>query len=305
MNEPSIETFHQRTTANRAATLFAATRPPFLTASLLTIVTALSLSYHIAGTLRLLPSLLTLAAMLLIHAGANVLNDYFDARSGTDAANQGRIFPFTGGSRFIQNGVLTEAQTLYLASWLLSAGALIGVWLVLHSGPLLLGLGVMGGVLAILYSAPPCLVCRGLGDIVIAICFGLLPTIGTVYIQLGSVPTVAIWLGTSLGVFAATILWVNSIPDIPADRSTNKLTLPARLGTRHAVRSLPMLFIFGFLLLVLSPAPMASWSALLAVVPAVMASRSLDKGQFIPSIPLTLLTHASFCLLLSAALLAT
>jgi len=29
----------------------------------------------------------------------------------TDAQNTERIFPFTGGSRFIQNGVLTLAQT--------------------------------------------------------------------------------------------------------------------------------------------------------------------------------------------------
>ena len=31
---------------------------------------------------------------------ANVLNDYHDALNGTDAANTGRVFPFSGGSRF-------------------------------------------------------------------------------------------------------------------------------------------------------------------------------------------------------------
>jgi 1,4-dihydroxy-2-naphthoate octaprenyltransferase len=34
----------------------------------------------------------------------NVVNDYYDHLNGTDAANVERIFPFTGGSRFIQNG---------------------------------------------------------------------------------------------------------------------------------------------------------------------------------------------------------
>jgi len=48
---------------------------------------------------------------LLAHAGANVINDYYDALSGCDAANSERQFPFTGGSRFIQNGVLTLRAT--------------------------------------------------------------------------------------------------------------------------------------------------------------------------------------------------
>ena len=47
---------------------------------------------------------------LVAHAGANVLNDYFDARNGADDANQQGLFPFTGGSRLIQNGAVSVAE---------------------------------------------------------------------------------------------------------------------------------------------------------------------------------------------------
>ena len=49
----------------------------------------------------------TLLLALLAHAGINVFNDYCDHLNGTDARNTQRIYPFTGGSRFIQNGVLS------------------------------------------------------------------------------------------------------------------------------------------------------------------------------------------------------
>ena len=45
-----------------------------------------------------------LLAVLLLQAGVNVFNDYYDHDNGCDAANTERVFPFTGGSRFIQNG---------------------------------------------------------------------------------------------------------------------------------------------------------------------------------------------------------
>ena len=47
---------------------------------------------------------ITVLLALLAHAGANVLNDYCDEVNGADAANTGALFPFTGGSRFIQSG---------------------------------------------------------------------------------------------------------------------------------------------------------------------------------------------------------
>lgn len=303
MSEPSIEVFHQNTLGNRAATLFAATRPAFLTASLLPVLSGIALAWGLSGQINIGLALLTLLNIALIHSGANVLNDYFDARNGTDDANTQRIFPFSGGSRFIQNGVMTQKGTLRLGLSLMGAGAILGLTLSAISGLFILWLGLLGGLLAIFYSAPPCLACRGLGDFVIATCFGVLPVVGTVYILNGSMAIEAIWAGAIIGCFVAAILWINSIPDIEADRKAGKMTLPARLGHQRAPYGLIALFILGFALVVVSPLSSGKYLALLAIVPAGISIKHLLAGQMIPAIPLTLATHASVSILLMVGFL--
>jgi len=70
--------------------------------------------------------------------GINVLNDYYDALNGTDANNTARVFPFTGGGRFIQNGVLTLRETAVSGAALLAVVVLAGLWLMSVSVPSLL-----------------------------------------------------------------------------------------------------------------------------------------------------------------------
>lgn len=303
MSEPTIERFHGRTARNRVATLVAATRPAFLTASVLPVITAGALCWRTANET---PSMLLLTAAVvaiaLIHAGANVLNDYFDAVSGNDANNTGRVYPFSGGSRFIQNDILSENDMFQLGASLLVLGAMLGLVITWASSPLLLAVGIIGCVLAVIYSAPPCLACRGLGDVVIAICFGILPVIGTQLMLTGSIAPAAWWLGVSIGCFVAAILWVNSIPDIASDRIAGKLTLPARIGGEAAAWLLGAWFAAGFIALVLSPMPRESWLGLLGVVPAVIASRAAIAGQMIPAMPMTIITHAAVCVLIAIGL---
>ncbi|OOZ42354.1 hypothetical protein BOW53_00500 [Solemya pervernicosa gill symbiont] len=303
MSEPSAEIFHRRSAGNSLATFFAATRPAFLTASILPVIVGLALSWSIYGSIEIGLGLLTLLNIVLIHSGANVLNDYFDDRNGTDGSNSGRIFPFSGGSRFIQNGVLSRRETLQFGSLLMVSGALLGLWFALVAGHFILLIGLLGGILAIFYSAPPCLACRGLGDVVIAICFGILPVVGTLYIQSSIIDPQAIWVGAIIGCFVAAILWNNSIPDIDADRAAGKLTLPARLGAAKAPYGLALLFILGFALLPLSPLPVSSYITLLAVFPATAAVKVLLEGRLMPAIPLTLVTHAAVSVLLTVGLI--
>lgn len=303
MSEPSIERFHRRTLSNRLATYIAATRPAFITASVLPVIAAGALAAMPEGAQVSMPLLaLAVVNVALIHAGANVLNDYFDAVSGNDGSNSAFVYPFSGGSRFVPNNVLTARETFGLGALLLLIGALMGLGFVWVAGPPLLAIGMLGTLLAVTYSSPPCLSCHGLGDLVIGIAFGILPVAGTALILTGGIPVDAWWLGIVIACFVAAILWVNSIPDIESDRSVGKMTIPARIGARPAALLLTAWFVAGFAILVASPLPRATWIALAAAAPAAIASRAAIAGRLIPAMPMTILTHAAVCVLLIVGL---
>jgi 1,4-dihydroxy-2-naphthoate octaprenyltransferase len=135
--EPTLAIFQ-----NPLARYFAATRPAFLTASLMACLIGLAISWHGDLTFDVILALVTLLFALLAHAGVNVLNDYYDALNGTDAQNTERIFPFTGGSRFIQNGVLSLTQTRNYGFALMTCVAVAGLWLMTRSAPQLMYVGL-------------------------------------------------------------------------------------------------------------------------------------------------------------------
>ena len=112
-----------------------ATRPAFLSATLCGWLIGIGTAHHAGVALDTGLAGLTLLFALVAHAGVNVLNDYYDARIGTDAINEGRIFPFTGGSRFIQNGVLGESETGRYGAALFATVMAAGLLLVARSGP--------------------------------------------------------------------------------------------------------------------------------------------------------------------------
>lgn len=134
--EPTLELF-----ANPFARYVVATRPAFLTAALMAGLLGLATAWQDGLAFDTPLVLVTLLFALLAHAGANVLNDYYDAQNGTDALNTGRIFSFTGGSRFIQNGVLSEAQTRNFGFALLAGAIKLTIAaMLLHGALLSLGL---------------------------------------------------------------------------------------------------------------------------------------------------------------------
>ena len=65
------------------------------------------------------------------------------------------MFPFTGGSRFIQNGVLTTTETAVFGAALFGVTFIAGVFLTWSSGPGLFAIGAAGLLIGWAYSAPP------------------------------------------------------------------------------------------------------------------------------------------------------
>ena len=227
--EPTLATFQ-----NPLARYFAATRPAFLTASLMACLIGLATVWREAAAFDVPLALVTLLFALLAHAGVNVLNDYYDALNGTDAQNTERIFPFTGGSRFIQNGVLTMAQTRNFGFALLAGVALAGLWLMERTSPQLLYVGLAGLFIGWAYSAPPFrLNSRGLGELCVAAGF-LAITVGTDFVQRKGFSATPFIAGLPYALLVTNLLYINQFPDRSADTAAGKLHWVARLPVRLA-----------------------------------------------------------------------
>ena len=213
---------------------FRATRPAFLSVTALAVLLGYASTVHDGYTINYLAAILTLMFALIAHAGANVINDYYDALNGCDVAESDRITPFTGGSQTIQNGFLSQ-KTMAIFGYLLLLSVIpAGIWLTLNSGLGLLVIGTFGLLIGWAYSAPPLkLQSRGLGEWAITAGW-LLVVMGSDYVQRHafSVTPIAVGLGYSL--LVANILFINQFPDVRADTTAHKRTLVVRLGTRHA-----------------------------------------------------------------------
>ncbi len=304
--EPTLERF-----PHPAAAYFAATRPPFILASVVPILLGLAWVAWSGQPIDPLTAVLTVVAGVLLHAAVNVLNDYYDDLNGTDAANDERIFPFTGGSRFIQNGVLGRDQMRRFGVGLLLGVVIIGLWLIRNSGAELLWLGLFGVLLGWGYSAPPLsLNSRGLGELAVLAGFSLLP-LGAALVQTGQIEPRLLLVSLPVGLLTANLLYINQFPDRKADIQAGKLHWVARLSPRTARWGYVLLAVLAWgIFLALVATGRLPLLALIALPPAVLSLRAArillahadQPAALAPAIPLTILAMLTHGALLSLAL---
>lgn len=211
--------------------LFHATRPKFYPASVLPVIVGTAWGAHAAGAIDITAFVLALLATVLVHAGSNVINDVGDYSGGTDRQNEGRIYPYTGGSQFIVRDIIDSRGMARLGAGLMILAAIAGAGLFLLKGPIVLVFGAIGLLLAIIYSVGPLrLSSLGLGEAAIAIAFGVLPVTGAAWLQSGIIDTDVIIFSLPVAMYVTAILLINEVPDLRADEATGKGTLPVRLG---------------------------------------------------------------------------
>jgi 1,4-dihydroxy-2-naphthoate octaprenyltransferase len=271
-------------------------------------------AYAVSHRFSFLLFALALAATVLAHAAANVYNDVGDDLNGADVGNSNRIYPYTGGSRFIQAELLSRREMTQLAVGLGATALLLGILLALVRGPGVILLGLMGLGLGVLYSLPGTqLSARGLGEAAVALSFGPLPLLGAAWLQSASVDLGAVLICTPVGAWAAAILIINEVPDIDADRAAHKRTLVVRWGASGARR------IYWCLTLIALVASFAAimrgalprWYALASIAAALAglwAARGIStarsgRPRMKQSIEVTLAIHAIGCIVIALAVL--
>jgi 1,4-dihydroxy-2-naphthoate octaprenyltransferase len=230
---------------NRIKTWAIAIRAPFFTGIAVPIIFGATLGFYETGNFHWGLFLVTLIGGIFAHAAANLANDYFDHRTTDDDINQNPT-PFSGGSRVIQKGMLS-ARSILIGAFVcyglaLAAGIILtaltpGYWVLI-----LAGAGFIGGFF---YTAGRyAFSYNRLGELMIHINFGILPVLGSYYVQTGSFSWAAFWTSFPIGFLITAILYINEYPDYEADKAVGKNHLVVTLGKKGAMAGYYFL-IFG------------------------------------------------------------
>lgn len=312
--DPVAEEFTGESLSRAAKRAFHATRPKFFPASVLPVVVGTAWGVYVTGQVNVYVFLLALLATVCVHAASNVLNDVGDETIGTDRRNESRIYPYTGGSRFIQTGILTQSRMAQLGVSLLLVAAICGVALLIEKGPVVLWFGLAGIALGVFYSLGPIkLSSVGLGESSVAVAFGVLPVTGAAWLQGAAIDSSLLLFSLPVSAWVAAILLINEVPDIEADGASGKNTLPVRLGLHRtsrvyfAVQGMAALFVV--ILSVRGGLPMLAPVAPVALLfLAWRASKSIqtgieDRESMTQAIESTLAIHTVGCLWLTGCAL--
>jgi len=213
-----------------------AIRAPFFTATIIPVVLGATLAWHDASLFNWQKLWLTLIGVMLIHAGTNLINDYFDHLSGCDEINS-NFTPFSGGSRVIQEKLVSAKNVFFAAIACFVLGSIIGLYLnYLSASNVVLILGVSGVFLGFFYTVKPFrIVYGGLGELAVGIGCGLLIVTGTYYVQLRQLPLKIFLVSLPVSILIALVLFINEFPDYLADKSVGKKTLVVILGKKRAM----------------------------------------------------------------------
>jgi 1,4-dihydroxy-2-naphthoate octaprenyltransferase len=202
---------------------WSAVRPATLAASVAPVLTGTAIAIHQGGA-RWAAGLGALMIALSIQLGVNFANDFSDFVRGADA---NRVGPLRAAS----SGVVRPDHVRLAAVAAFGLAGLIGLVLSLVFDLRLLVVGAACLLAGWLYTGGP----RpygylGLGEVFVFVFFGLVATIGTVYVETSRITSLSVLMGCGMGFLATAILVLNNLRDIDTDAAAGKRTLATRIG---------------------------------------------------------------------------
>ncbi len=249
---------------------------------------------------------------LLFHMGTNLANDYFDHVWGNDEVNTTPT-PFSGGSRVIQNGMITPRRILCASLASFALGGAIGLYLnSISRGNVIVLIGIIGIFLGFFYCARPFRIgYSGFGELAVGIGFGPLMILGSYYVQAQRLPFEIYLISIPITLLIMLVLFINEFPDYVADKTVGKRTMVVILGKRKAVIIYHVLLVTVYLVILslvwLKLLPLFCLISFLTLPLAIKAffvsKKNYDKiYELLPANASTIGLHSLVGLLLSAGI---
>ncbi len=214
---------------------------------------------------------------LALQVGVNYANDYSDGVRGTDEVRVGPV-------RLVASGLASPKAVKLAALMAFGVAAVAGLVLAVLTTWWLLAVGAAAILAAWGYTGgPKPYGYLGLGELFVFVFFGLVATVGSMYVVVEQVTAIGWLAGCAAGCLACALLVINNLRDIPTDRVVGKRTLAVRLGDART-RWLYLALLVGAELLFVGVAvagrPLAALGVLglVVAVPAVKAVRGGSVG---------------------------
>ncbi|HVN71175.1 MAG TPA: 1,4-dihydroxy-2-naphthoate octaprenyltransferase [Desulfomonilia bacterium] len=223
---------------------FIATRPWSFSMTVISVSVGSALA-AIEGNFYWIPFLFTVIGVVFMHAGTNLINDYYDVKNGldTEAAATAQYRPHP-----IVHGLLPARQVLLVAYGLFAVAAAIGIYLTFHSGPVVLLIGLMGVVAGIGYTSPPLKYKYiAMGEASVFLMWGPLMVEGAYYVQRHTLSLNALLISIPFGVLVALVIFANNIRDIEHDKSQHIKTIAIALGPRAGIHVYLAIMVLAYL----------------------------------------------------------
>lgn len=283
---------------------FLETRPSFLLLSVVLIFVGTTIAWWYDGSVIVWHSLLAFAGLLLLHISINVLNDYFDYKSGIDLST--KRTPFSGGSGILPAAILEPASVFRFGMVCFLLAVPIGIYFVLATGWLLLPLLIIGAIFILLYTTH--ITRLGWPELAPGLGMGMLPVLGAYFVQSTSYPLTAILASIPSGILVHNLLLLNEFPDVEADKKGGRKTMPIAVGKAIASKVYSALTIAVYLWIIAMVAggllPVPTLLALLTIPLAVKAIRGAlsyqDQAKLLPALGANVLLILLTQLLLGA-----
>ena len=210
---------------------FLETRPQFLILSVVLVFLGTCMAWGgYEGAFHLGYALLAFLGLLLCHISVNVLNDYFDFKSGIDLKTQRT--PFSGGSGIIPAALLSPGHVFWFGLVCFLLAIPLGIYFVMVRSWLLLPLLLVGAVCILLYT--PLITRLGWPEWAPGVGMGALPVLGAYFVQTASFPLAAVVACVPSGILVHNLLLLNEFPDVEADKGAGRKTLPIIIGKAKA-----------------------------------------------------------------------
>ncbi len=248
-------------------------RPEFLLLSIVLVLLGTAISWN-EGYFDWLRFLLTTLGLLSAHTSVNVLNDYFDYKSGIDFETIPT--PFSGGSGILTQALLNPKSVYTFGITSLALAFSIGVYLAYISGWQLLPLIFLGGGIAYFYTS--ILTKWLIGEFFAGLGLGSLPVLGTYFIQTGSYSMEAIIASLAPGLLTANLLLLNEFPDVEADKKGGRYHLVIALGRKKASRLYAGVMVVTYLCIIGAVAlKLMPITSLIALATLPLAIKAMNK----------------------------